>query len=215
MLRGALKDETKYSSPDNDPRGPWMSDNMVGLRSKRDRPNLHYDILVGEVEHLPEDKGLQGLWQIGIYRVTINTKTKINQDAAKITKGSYVFAMGEKPDGKRAFDARYVGDMTHLSEGMPRPSNIYPAPDKGWRYEPASMARKILDKRILWPEEPTGRPRKKTFLKELKNAFTGFSTVVGYTRDGTTELDDIFGHEVITFPKPSSLVETLVEQLAT
>jgi len=44
-FRGANKDMTKYSNPDNDPRGPWMSDNLVGLATKDRRPNLHYDLV--------------------------------------------------------------------------------------------------------------------------------------------------------------------------
>lgn len=44
-LRGAFKDKTKYSNPDNDPRGPWMSDNLVGLATEDRRPNLHYDLI--------------------------------------------------------------------------------------------------------------------------------------------------------------------------
>ena len=44
-FRGANKDMTKYSNPDNDPRGPWMSDNLVGLATKERRPNLHYDLV--------------------------------------------------------------------------------------------------------------------------------------------------------------------------
>jgi site-specific DNA-methyltransferase (adenine-specific)/adenine-specific DNA-methyltransferase len=44
-FRGATKDFSKYSNPDNDPRGPWMSDNLVGLATKDRRPNLHYTLL--------------------------------------------------------------------------------------------------------------------------------------------------------------------------
>ncbi len=44
-LKGAQKDKTKYSNPDKDPRGPWMSDNLVGLATKDRRPNLHYDLI--------------------------------------------------------------------------------------------------------------------------------------------------------------------------
>ncbi|MDR2462962.1 MAG: site-specific DNA-methyltransferase [Verrucomicrobiales bacterium] len=44
-LRGAAKDMNKYSNPDNDPRGNWMSDNLVGLATKDRRPNLHYDLI--------------------------------------------------------------------------------------------------------------------------------------------------------------------------
>ena len=35
---------SKYSNPDNDPRGDWMSDNMVGLATESQRPNLHYKL---------------------------------------------------------------------------------------------------------------------------------------------------------------------------
>lgn len=44
-IRGKLSDKSKYSNPDNDPRGDWMSDNMVGLATPAQRPNLHYDLL--------------------------------------------------------------------------------------------------------------------------------------------------------------------------
>jgi adenine-specific DNA-methyltransferase len=45
VLLGESKDLTKYSNPDNDPRGPWMSDNLTGLATAAERPNLHYEIV--------------------------------------------------------------------------------------------------------------------------------------------------------------------------
>ena len=44
-LRGADRDTSKYSNPDNDKRGPWMSDNLTGLAGPTERPNLHYDVV--------------------------------------------------------------------------------------------------------------------------------------------------------------------------
>ena len=44
-IRGKVSDKSKYSNPDNDPRGKWMSDNMVGLATESQRPNLHYDLV--------------------------------------------------------------------------------------------------------------------------------------------------------------------------
>jgi adenine-specific DNA-methyltransferase len=44
-LLGEAKDLSKYSNPDDDPRGPWMNDNLTGLATARERPNLHYDIV--------------------------------------------------------------------------------------------------------------------------------------------------------------------------
>ena len=42
---GTPKDLLKYQNPDNDPRGPWMSDNLTGLATREQRPNLHYDLV--------------------------------------------------------------------------------------------------------------------------------------------------------------------------
>ena len=44
ILRGIERDESKFSNPDNDSRGPWMSRSILGLASKSQRPNLHYPI---------------------------------------------------------------------------------------------------------------------------------------------------------------------------
>lgn len=41
-FKGQERDEEKYSNPDGDPRGPWMSDNLTGLADANGRPNLHY-----------------------------------------------------------------------------------------------------------------------------------------------------------------------------
>ena len=44
-LRGAGRDESKFSNPDGDARGVWMSRSILGLATKDQRPNLHYDIV--------------------------------------------------------------------------------------------------------------------------------------------------------------------------
>ena len=58
-LQGSNKDKTKYSNPDNDPRGSWMSDNLVGLATADRRPNLHYDLIDPEtgIVYPPTGKG--------------------------------------------------------------------------------------------------------------------------------------------------------------
>lgn len=43
-LRGRVRDESKYSNPDNDMRGDWMSRSILGLATPEQRPNLHYPI---------------------------------------------------------------------------------------------------------------------------------------------------------------------------
>ena len=44
-VRGVGRDESKFTNPDEDPRGPWMSRSMLGLATRDQRPNLHYDIV--------------------------------------------------------------------------------------------------------------------------------------------------------------------------
>ncbi len=43
-VRGVERDESKFTNPDADPRGPWMSRSMLGLATRDQRPNLHYGI---------------------------------------------------------------------------------------------------------------------------------------------------------------------------
>ena len=45
IFRGTERKTELYNNPDDDPRGPWTSANMVGLATKDARPNLHYDLI--------------------------------------------------------------------------------------------------------------------------------------------------------------------------
>ncbi len=142
-IKGEDRKIDQYTNQDNDPRGPWASGNMVGLATKTQRPNLHYDL--------------------------INPENEIN----------------------------------------------YGCPEKGWRYEPKSMAIKINEGRILWPKSSNGRPRIKNFLYELTSEYTGYSSIIGngiFTRDGSLDQREIFGKQVLDFPKPASLVQELITQ---
>lgn len=50
QIEGDARSGSSFSNPDNDNRGPWSSGNMVGLASKEDRPNLHYDLINQETK---------------------------------------------------------------------------------------------------------------------------------------------------------------------
>lgn len=85
----------------------------------------------------------------------------------------------------------------------------------GWRYDQKTMSRLISENRILWPEAIDGRPRRKVFLNELSDNLAGFSSFVGeniYTRNGTNEIDVLFGHKYFDFPKPSELINDFIKQ---
>lgn len=89
-----------------------------------------------------------------------------------------------------------------------------PPPETGWRYEPRTMNKKIMDKCILFPATPKGRPREKVFLRELQTKFPGLPSIImsPFTADGTQQIREIFGSGVFAFPKPSGLIRNLVEQ---
>lgn len=142
-IQGKHSDKTKYSNPDNDPRGDWMSDNMVGLATESQRPNLHYDLT--------------------------NPETGIT----------------------------------------------YACPPTGWRYERSRMAELIANGEVLFPKEPTGRPRRKKFLKDLTSEFTGFSSIFDtvFSTQGTRELRELFdGNDFFDFPKPVDYIKQIIEQ---
>ena len=91
----------------------------------------------------------------------------------------------------------------------------YGRPKMGWRYDRNTMSRLINEKRILWPDDPSGRPRKKAFLSEIKETLPGYSSLVGqdiYTRNATVEVEQILGGRYFDFPKPSQLIKDLIEQ---
>lgn len=68
-VRGQAKDLSKYKNPDNDPRGPWMSDNLTGLANAAERPNLHYDIIHPETNERFKPHPSRG-WIYGRDRMT-------------------------------------------------------------------------------------------------------------------------------------------------
>lgn len=59
-LKGKEIDDSKYTNPDDDPRGPWMSNSILGLANAIQRPNLHYPITdpaTGRKFPCPPDSG--------------------------------------------------------------------------------------------------------------------------------------------------------------
>lgn len=96
----------------------------------------------------------------------------------------------------------------------PKTSINYGCPPKGWRYEKATMALKIAEGRILFPSSGEGRPRHKLFLNEMRSLYKNMSSVITEfsTADGTRDINSLMGPGVFSFPKPTGLVASLIEQ---
>lgn len=121
-------------------------------------------------------------------------------------------------------------NLTGLADASARPNLHYdlvdpetqihypPSPSRGWAKSKEATDRLIAEGRILWPASPTGRPREKKFLNDLKSNVTGLSTWVlsdeiGYNYSGTREVRELFGEKVFDFPKPVALLQLLIEQV--
>jgi len=103
----------------------------------------------------------------------------------------------------------------HYSVTDPKTGIVYPpSPTRGWSISNEKFQKNIGEDRIIWPSKPSGRPRLKKFLNEVRSFQTGFSTIldVGYTTDGTREIQAIFGEKILQFPKPVGLIKSFVRQ---
>ncbi len=106
-------------------------------------------------------------------------------------------------------------------------------PPKGryWPYSPETMEQKIREGRILFPGTPEGTPLYKRFKSEAKSLFRPISTWISpngrasnagsgtvatltssINTEGTREIKDLFGDKVFVYPKPVSLLRSLVRQ---
>jgi len=109
----------------------------------------------------------------------------------------------------------------HYSITDPQTGTIYPPnPKRGWSKSAPVVEKMIEEGRILFPKEPSGRPREKKFLNDLQQTVTGFSSWleserVGFTTDGTRDVSQLFDAKLFDFPKPIKLLETLVNQATT
>jgi adenine-specific DNA-methyltransferase len=90
----------------------------------------------------------------------------------------------------------------------------YGCPPKGWRYEKPTMLKKIAEGRILFPPGKDGRPRHKLFLNEMRSLYKNMSSVITEfsTADGTREVNALLGQGVFSFPKPTGLLASIIEQ---
>ncbi|HYT44468.1 MAG TPA: site-specific DNA-methyltransferase [Methylomirabilota bacterium] len=144
---------------------------------------------------------------------------------AKLRGNDIDLAKYKNPDNDPRGDW-FSADITGLANKEQRPNLHYdvvnpstgivyhPSPTRGWSCSRETFQQHIERDEILWPSNATGRPRFKKFLKDVENFQTGFSSIlkVGFTTEGTRTLQELFGEKSMPFPKPVSLIKTLVQQ---
>jgi hypothetical protein len=120
----------------------------------------------------------------------------------------------------------------------PRTGKIYAAnPDRVWRFWPETMAKVIADDLVIWPDEVGGRmsrPRYKTYFdpntekpkpisswierdnandREIEDDEDDFDITIlrsGMNQEGGKILQDVLGGKSFPYPKPLSLVRSLI-----
>jgi len=108
-LLGKEVSKDKYSNPDNDPRGIWMSNSILGLANAEQRPNLHYDLV----------DPASGI----VYPCNPSTGWRFSKEtmAQKIAEGRILFPSkkGGRPREKKFYSeisSKYTGVSTVLPE---------------------------------------------------------------------------------------------------
>lgn len=110
-LKGKEISLSKYSNPDNDNRGPWMSNSILGLANISQRPNLHYSIIdpnTGIEYPCPPDTG----WRYS--RETMSQKIKDSRIVFPKKEGG-------RPREKKflsELESRYTGVSSILPEDV-------------------------------------------------------------------------------------------------
>jgi adenine-specific DNA-methyltransferase len=156
-LIGEQRTFDRYANPDNDPRGPWVADN---LSAAKPGGNTLYPVKDPETGH-----------------------------------------------------------------------EFWPPKGRYWPYNPTTMARKIREGRIIFPKTSQGSPLLKRFQSEAKSLFRPVSTWVAAANgtnhsseaapitltttinsEGTREMKELFGDKVFLYPKPVSLLRSLIKQ---
>ncbi len=176
----------------------WKSRQNKDNRSTTGASNDHEYVICYSKNN--EKKALKGS-----ERKTEQYSNPDNDDRGKWASGNMV---GILPEHLRP-NCHY--DLVHPNTGV-----NYGKPKMGWRYDKNTMNRLIEENRILWPKEKIGRPRRKVFLSDLNDNFTGFSSIIGeniFTRSGTREIDDLFNFRAFDFPKPSEIIREIINQV--
>ena len=112
----------------------------------------------------------------------------------------------------------------------PKTGKIYPAnPKRVWSFIPETMAVEIAAGHVLFPSEEGPRPMLKrykknlksevnpisTWIKSLKDGDKGdfvFSMTTGLNSEGTKQIQTLFGSKAFDYPKPLSLIKSLIYQ---
>ncbi len=164
LFLGKESDPDKYSNPDNDPRGPWMSNSILGLANKEQRPNLHYSITnpaTGLEYPCPETTG---------WRYSKETMER------KINEGRIVFP--KKEDG-RPREKKFLSELAKNTTGF---SSVLSSDEVGYTLHGTRELRDIFGENLF----PFPKPH--ILIKSLIKQVTDKDSIIldSFAGSGTT-----------------------------
>jgi adenine-specific DNA-methyltransferase len=112
-------------------------------------------------------------------------------------------------------------------------SEYWPPEERVWRFEKSTMENHIREENIIWPEDnPSGRMSRPRFKTRFENGENGektnpvstwvdvksrsndsqsddiISLTAGLNQEATKELRELFGEQILEYPKPVSLISS-------
>jgi adenine-specific DNA-methyltransferase len=218
---GTAKSFSMYSNSDNDPRGDWRADNLtVSVRFDDKRAgNAFYPL------HDPET----GIWypcnpnRVWAYasrsRLKPGQRTKTSTMEEFIEQGKILFPKEQRVQVWDSIDelltAIDVGDVPTsgraplLRRGLPD-LEFWVGKPVGWG-TPAFKRHKRDLKHANQPLSSWIRPQSE---KDDGSAAEVLELVSAFTDEGSKSIKDLFGEKVFNYPKPPSLLKTLLKQCA-
>jgi len=191
QLLGKESDISKYSNPDKDPRGPWMSNSILGLANASQRPNLHYPIIdpINGWEHMcPPDSG---------WRFSKDTMQ------SKIDDGRIIFP--KSPEG-RPREKKYLSELASSHTGF---SSVLDE-DTGYTLNGSREVRDLLDGKFFDFPKPQSLLQIliQQCMKDEKGIILDFFAGSGTTAHAVLELNkDGSDHKFILVQLPEPVIE--------
>lgn len=235
---GEEKDLSKYTNPDDDPNGPWVSGDLNQAKNFRQRPDAFYPICQPEndIWYLPDPNSV---WRFATQE-RLDGKRKIRtQTMEAVIQNKQVLW----PENQEYVTYHSVAEIFEaINEGAaPRNLSIY----QQLEVIKEQALQGIIPEKVYDNIPPIdfwigkkigfGKPRHKRYSKDLKRNEKPISTwilpssmkkaelekidlseveafSVGFNTEGTSLLSQILGHKEFSYPKPMSLIKSLVKQ---
>jgi adenine-specific DNA-methyltransferase len=215
-FRGVAKSLAGYGNPDNDPRGDWVNYNLTKGQSYKERPRSYY----------PLQNPDNGVWY------------PCNPDRVWAFSSKKMVKSGQKLQSKAmeqiVTERRILWPQNDQTTSYSSLTELFAAIDAGTAHR---HLRRGLPELEFWVGKTIGfgMPRYKMFKSDLRQAENPISTLLlpasvkrtevesieadtvtilqtGFTSDGSSLLVDMLGTKDFPYPKPLSLIQSLVGQ---